>query len=157
MPANPEIASVATPPPGADLDEFLRALKGSGNPTPPAQQADQPGSSLSNTHQGQSAPSHENRAIHFANRSDGEQSELPSSGNGKEGAAGSYPNESDQSPVDDLVAAHPQRQNGPAEKTISTYGETPVKFPSTSAAALGVTGRNVGDLASRPTRVEFHS
>src|SRR4051812_47725488 len=105
MPANPEIASVATPPPGADLDEFLRALKGSGNPTPPAQQADQLGSSLSNTHQGQSAPAHETDSGHVVARGEREQSGHAGGSDKGDDAGPSELSPVRQIPVEDVVVA----------------------------------------------------
>ena len=47
-------------------------------------------------------------------------------------------------PVEDVVVARTP-QNGLANETISSYDETPVKYPSTSAATLAVTDRDAGD------------
>ena len=156
MPANPELSSVATPSFDGDLDELLRSLKKPGNPTPPVQQSDQPGSSLSNTHQGQSGTTPEDDSSHFVdNRREGEKAEPErSSGHDAHGASQGEQIEiegtprSEQTRADDSVSAPTRPQNGLANGTNLTFadGDTAVKNPSTSVAALGVTGRDdIGD------------
>ncbi len=119
-------------------------MKGSGNPTPPAQQADQPGSSLSNTHQGQSAPTHESDGSHVVPRGEGEQSGRAGGSDKGDDAARSELSQVARIPVEDVVVARTP-QNGLANETLSSSDETPVKHPSTSAATLAATDRDAGD------------
>ena len=77
-------------------------------------------------------------------RGEGEQSGRAGGSDKGDDAARSELSQVARIPVEDVVVARTS-QNGLANETISSSGETPVKYPSTSAATLAVTDRDAGD------------
>ena len=146
MPTNPDFSSVATPSFDGDLDELLRSLKKPGNPIPPVQQSEQPGSSLSNTHQGQSGPTPEDDRSHFVGaRGEGEKAEAERPEHEAHAAGHDEQIQVEGTPRSEQTQADERPpQIGLANGTNITFadGDTAVKNQSTSVAALGVTGRD---------------
>ncbi len=154
------MSALATPPPDGDLDEFLRSLQKSGDSAPPAPPADQTGSSLSDTHQGQSSPPTINDANQFAATTREESLEGGTSGAPSDAAhhlevihPGGNDAPSQQTPVEDVISARSPPQPAPTDDTHLAATESVVSYPSSSPAALGFVTRDPGtfQLAANTT------
>jgi Ca2+-binding RTX toxin-like protein len=153
MLTGPELSSLATRPQDGDLEEFLRSLQKSGDSVAPAPPADQSGSSLSNTHQGQSGPPTINDAVHVDATRQEERVEGATSGAPGDAAShgqGSGPVDdgtaSEPTPAENLVSARSRPQDAPADEPGIALDESTLTYPSSSPAALDAINRDPASL-----------
>ncbi|MEI9899815.1 MAG: cadherin domain-containing protein [Hyphomicrobium sp.] len=164
MLTSPELSALATPPDG-NLDAFLRSLQKAGDAAAPAPTADQPGSLLSNTHQGQSAPPTINDANRYGAASQDVRLEGATSGGAPVDAgahagethSGTEPTPTEQPAEEQLVSARGRPPGATEGEPSVASNESVVSYPSSSPAALGsitrdpaplqLPGNDVGTLA----------